>query len=206
MLAHPFLIRVYLCLSVAFLPACGPKNFENDNDLLRAERLELQREVARLQEQVELREAQLAAAHQQLDGDTHPVEGARPPQLAKLKLDRYTSAVDTDRDGRDDLVRVYLRTLDGRGRFLPVAGRATLQVVNIREGEEPLVLAERTYPPGEFEETYRSTVTGTHYTLEVPLPDNLPDDIEDAAAKVTFTEGVTGAEFTEQTAVLLNRP
>lgn len=188
------------------LPACGPRNFENVNDALRAERLELRREIERLKEQIELREDQLAAARQQLDEPTYPVEGARPPRLATLGFGRYTSAVDTDGDGRDDLVRVYLKTLDDRGRFLPVAGRATLQVVNIRAGEEPLVLAERTYEPAEFDEAYRSGFTGTHYTLEAPLPPDLPGDIEDAVAKVTLIEGVTGARFTEQTAISLRRP
>lgn len=197
-----------LCCFAA-LPSClgGPRNFENENDALRSERLELQRKIADLEDQLDLRESELRALRDRHDqgAAAAPVEGATPPTIAAVRLDRYTGAVDTDRDGSDDLVRVYAQMVDARGRQLPVAGRATVQVVAIREGQPPRVVAERTYAPGEFDASYRSGFTGTHYTLELPLPSPLPDDLLGAATvQLTFTDA-SGARFEQQRAITLER-
>lgn len=192
-----------LCLGLA---ACGPKNFENDNDRLRAENLQLQRQVDELTKQAELRAAELAAARQQAEGNgLTPVEGAEPVQLAKIAAGKLSSAVDVDNDGNDDLIRLYLTTADGKGRFMPVAARVNVQVVTMKPEENPQVIAERTYAPAEFDAAYRSGFTGTHFTLEVPLPPELPSDAKEATAKVTLTEAESGVEHTTQTPVTIRR-
>ena len=203
MRSSSLLIGVYLCLSVAVLPGCigGPKNFENENDRLRRENLDLRRQVTRLEESLQLRESELTAQRQRASDGVQPVEGATPPQLAAIRLDRYTAAVDTDGDGADDTVRAYVRPVDGRGRLLVVAARATVQVVAVREGQPPRTIAERSFSPDEWDAAYRSGFAGTHYTLELPLPTPLPDGaIGPATIHVTVTDAATGTQHTEQRA------
>lgn len=195
-----------LCLSAAVaLPGCGVRNFENENDRLRAVNLKLERELDELQTQLQLRTREIEAARQQLSGETQPIDGAHPPQVTTLALDRYTGAVDSDGDGIDDVVRIYVRPLDGQGRFLPVAGQVTVRLVTITETDPPAVLAERTYSPAQWDQAYRTGFTGTHYTLEIELPQPLPDAITQATLHVTLTEGVTGVKLTQQRVVKFTR-
>src|SRR5690606_12922015 len=118
-----------LAVAALLLVGCAHGGFENENDRLRAVNLRLQRELDRVQQQLDLRTDELAAVRQQLETEPMPVEGARPPQLSRIELDRYSGAVDVDGDGRDDVVRAYVRPLDGQGRFLPVSGKAVVQLV-----------------------------------------------------------------------------
>ena len=180
------------------LSGCAGGGFENENDRLRAVNLQLQRELERVNAQLDLRTREVQVARQQLSGGVQPVEGARPPQLATIAFDRYSGAVDTDGDSVDDIVRVYIQPLDGQGRFLPVSGKATARLVAIPESSPPTVLAERTFGPSEWDAAYRSTFMGTHYTLELDLPQPLPDDLAEATLHVTLTEGETGVAFTQQ--------
>jgi hypothetical protein len=195
---------VGVCASVVFLSGCGARNFENINDELRAERMQLQREVNRLQQQLQLREDELRAARAQMD-QSPAIEGAEAPRLSRITADRLSGAIDRNGDGSDDAVRLYLRTLDGRGRFMPTSGRAIVQIVAIRPGEAPRVLAEQTFDPATFDAAYRSGFTGTHYSLEVPLPDDLPSGRHEATARVTFTEGATGVEHDTQRPISITR-
>lgn len=200
--------HLVLLASLSVLPSCslgGPKNFENENDRLRAENLTLQRQVEELREKAALRAGELEALQQQ-GGAAAPIDGASPPTVAGIKLDRYTSAVDTDNDGADDAVRIYLRPVDRDGRLLVSAARVTVQVVSIREGRPPSTVAERTFTPPEFDAAYRSGFAGTHYTLELQLPSPLPDEaVGPGTIQVTFTDAATGATFTEQRATTIER-
>ncbi len=199
-------VRWALLLAVVSLPmvlvGChvGPRNFENENDRLRAEVQKLQQEKAELQQKLDLRLGELETLrHQQASGSaTQPMPGAEPPTLAKLQFGRYSGGVDNDDNGVDDLIRVYLRPLDQQGRLLPVAGRATVQVVAIPDEGEPHMLAERTYSAKQFNDAWRSGFTGQHYTLEVKLPSNLPENLEQVTVKVSFTQAQTGAHLSEQ--------
>jgi hypothetical protein len=193
---------IVLITALALLAGCGTKNFLNDNDRLRRENLELRTQVDQLQKNIDLRLAQIQTLEQRVSPTTRPaIEGAHVPQAAALQLDRYTGAIDTNHDGVDDTVRIYLKPLDQEGRFIPVAGRAVAQVVAIQPGEPPKLLAEKVFEPAEFNQAYRTGLTGTHYTLELPLPSPLPKGLKSATLKVTLTDAATGAQLVAEQAI-----
>lgn len=178
----------------------GPRNFLNENDNLRRQNLELREKVDGLQKQIDLRVAEIDTLNAQHGSATRPALGGTDvPRVVKLDLDRYTGAIDTNGDGADDTLRIYLKTLDQHGRFLPAAGRAVVQVVAISPGTPPALIAEKTFEPREFDAAYRSGLTGTHFTLEVPLPAKPPAG--GATAKLTFTDAATNATLTAETPV-----
>lgn len=194
-------------LALLALPACRKKNFTNENDRLRKENLELRQEVDRLRGQIDLRLAELEAMKQQVPPDQRPkLEGAEVPRVVALTFDRFSGAIDTNNDGRPDLLRLYVKTVDQKGRFLPAAGRAAVQVVAIRTGQEPVTLAEKTFEPADFEAAFRSGLTGTHYTLEVPLNTPPPADVKELTVQATFTDAQTGASMNKQQTVAVNVP
>lgn len=187
----PLSSAMILCL---LLTGCGPRNFKNDNDQLRAERLELQRRVADLEQQLQQRSGELEAVRAaQANGVALP---AGTPVFSTIKLDRYTGPIDKDGDGRDDLLRLYIRTLDQRGRMMPVTARADVQMVQLIEGQPPKLYRETTFEPDDFDAAYRTSFTGTHYTLELPLDDEAPADL---TVRVTITD-ITGISHSAQQA------
>ena len=195
--------------AAAFLCACGPGNFANTNDDLRRENLELRRSVdelsARLEREVRAQEVLLARQA----GARGPLpEGARPPRLVKLTMDRYGSAVDADGDGRSDLVRLYVYPRDQQDRMLPAAGTLTARVLDL-SADPPRVLGERTLDPAAFEAAYRDGFTGPYYRVEVPLAGlaGVPDDRRPAevTARVELAPAVGGPPLTTQRVFELDR-
>jgi hypothetical protein len=184
-------LAVLPLLGAFAVTGCGPKNFENENDRLREENLKLQQQVDGLNEQMELRLGEIEALRAETAAE-RAIKDADPPVLAKIELERFTGAIDTDEDGRDDLIRVYLIPLDHQGRLFPVAARVKVQAVAIHDDAPPALLATRTYEPDEFDSAYRANFTGYHYTLELNLPESLDPAVTSATVKVTLTEAVTG--------------
>lgn len=185
----------------------APRNFLNDNDQLRRENLELREKVEQLQKKIDLRLAEIQSLEQRIKTASPPaVAGAKVPQAVKIAMDRYSGPIDTNHDGIDDAVRVYLLTQDGEGRFIPVAGRAVVQVVAIEPGRPPALLVEKTFEPNELDAAYRSGLTGTHYTLEVPLVLPPPKGLRQATVKATLTDAASGAQLIAEQAFPLASP
>ena len=195
--SHPVYPVILPAMVALLLTGCGPKNFVNENDKLREENLKLIDQVDELNEQLELRLGEIETLQAQSAGE-RAIKDADPPVLAKLDFARYTGAVDTDDDGRDNLIRVYLTPLDHQGRMLPVAGLVKMQAAALLEDAPPALLASRTYTPAEFDAAYRTSFIGTHYTLELNLPESLDPAITSATVKVTLTEAVTGRELSHE--------
>ncbi len=161
---------------------------------LRQENRELAEQVARLERDIALRVAEIDALEQQLSQGAalEPGERGKLPRFVAVRLDRYSGFLDTDGDGVDDTLRLYVHTLDQEGRFMPIAARAAVQVVSLEPGAAPRVLLERTFEPGEFEASYRSGFMGTHYTLEMALPGDVFAGVESATVTLAVTDLATG--------------
>jgi hypothetical protein len=179
------------------LSGCGAKNFLNDNDRLREENQALRHQIDELNEQMEFRLGEIEALRAKSAGE-RAIKDADPPVLAKIVFERYTGAIDTDDNGKDDVIRIYMTPLDHMGRLLPVAGRLKIQAVAIQDDGPPELLAERTYEPGEFDKAYHANLTGYHYTLELMLPESLDPAITSVTVRATFTEAVTGHVLTTE--------
>ena len=176
-----------LALFTFFVGGCGANN-DGVNDALRKHNDELQREIDKVTRQLRLRETELAT----LRGEGgSPVAGADLPVVAKVEFGRYSGGVDTNRDEIDDTLRIYLNTFDQKGRFIVVAGEAVVQAVFIKPGASPTVVIDKKFSAADFDKAFRSGITGTHYTLDAPLP-KPTEDMKTLMVKVTVTDATTG--------------
>ena len=161
-------LAALLALTVLGTAGCrlggSGKTFVNENDTLRAENLELSRAIDAFEDRVQLLDAELSELRRDRQGDA-PLPGAIPPVLAALKFARYTGPIDTNGDGADDRVMLYLQPVDQLGRTRIVAARLNVQAVSLRADMPPQVLADRTYEPPEFDERWRTGLTGDHYSV-----------------------------------------
>ncbi|MFN3167586.1 MAG: hypothetical protein ACE37H_11030 [Phycisphaeraceae bacterium] len=194
-----------LLFVVAFLTACGSqRSFSNENDKLRAERLELKEAIDELQKQAAIREGEIRALREQMDEGTEPIAGVEPPRLAGIVLGLYSGPIDLDGDKRYDELRVYVRPVDQHGRQVTAQGaaRVRLLVVPADESAEPRAVLDQSFDAEQFYAAYRDGITGTHYTLGAALPADPPTS---ATLRVDFTDAATGRRYFAEKRVALVR-
>ena len=130
---------------VAVLTGCSsPIKVSRENDRLRRSNLELGRKVEALEEAGRLRLAQIKALEQRAAAPSK-IAGAELPQFVAVRFGRHSGPIDTDRDDIDDALRIYVQTVDQRGRFMVVAGRARLQAVAVEPASDPRIVVEHTF-------------------------------------------------------------
>ena len=194
---RPFVTSSLLLASCGPLHVGGSSTASEQNDLLRREVQQLERDKIELEKELENRLAQVKVLQQEMG---NPVDGesddaAERPMLSGLDFARYSGPVDTDNDGNDDELRLYLRTVDQQGRMMPVAASARVRVVAVPLEGEPRVVMEKSYTPAELDGLFRSSFTGDYYSLEIDLPDPLPVASKKVLAKVFLTQTHTGREL-----------
>jgi outer membrane murein-binding lipoprotein Lpp len=163
-------------LLVMCLSACsiGPRNFENENDRLRRENLTLKRQVEQLQTEVEAMDAALAAAEQRnTNGAKTLPEDVRRPVPVRIKLGRFSGPVDQNGDGQAELLRLYLQTLDTQDRFVQAIGRLKVSASRLTPGQPARTILTAPVSAAAFDAAYRSSAAGTHYTIELPVPEGV---------------------------------
>ncbi len=197
------------CSTLLLAPGCGGTagGFANEKEEFRYElehtRLALE-QVRR--ERTELR-AKLNELAQRLDaasGEAAAEVVEAMPRAAGLEFERLTSLVDRDGQPGFESADVYLRPLDGRGRFVQVAGSIRVQAYlqpNSAAGERTLI-TERVLGPRELREAYRSTLLSVHYAVPLTFPEPLAEDPADRDGNgalliiARFDDAVTGLSHT----------
>jgi len=187
------------------LVGCGPKNYLNENDKLRKQNMALKREIDELKEKLERQTGQLKNLETRLKGPAATQAEANTPIFSQITLGRYSGPIDTDGDDVHDKLRLYVQTLDQKGRMLPVAAKASVKLVHIPDEGEPRALVSKTYDADAFSDAYRSSFTGQHYTLETDLPAPVPEHIEQVTVKVTVSHLDSNVSFSKQQTYRLAR-
>jgi hypothetical protein len=141
---------------------------------------ELRRKVAEQQRQIESLaaardELQTKLAANALDAGADPEVAAATPVVSVLEIDSLSTLLPLEAKGPATGLRVHVRTLDGRRRFTQAVGVMT---VELKDGADATLAAGRV-GPAALRDAYRSSVTGTHYTIETSLAN--------PAAGTTFT-------------------
>jgi hypothetical protein len=182
----------------------GPKNFENENDALRRRVVEMEREIGDLKAAnaelaVKVHEASRGGGDGRLSAEVFDAL----PRCASLEIGGLSGLVDVDGAPGLDAADLYIRPLDGRGRFTQVSGWLTIRVSLLPTGDPasageapPLLLGEVRLSPAELREAYRSSFTGTHYSVRLPLAEPNRPLAGVVTLAATLEDGVTGALVT----------
>jgi len=171
---------------------------------LRLEKAQLIMEVEDLERKLELRVAQIDALEQQSEAASAHDPGVPSkdlPMVVAIDFGRYSGPVDTDDDGQDDLIRIFVHTLDQEGRFLPVAGHADVQAVAMEPDRPPVVVSRRQINSAALNDAYRSSFMGTHYRIELTLPNEVAG--RQVTVKVSITDARSGATVSGEQPMLI---
>ena len=88
------------------------------------------------------------------------------PRCALIEIDRLSGPSPADAP----MITVYVRSLDGRRRFVQVAGTLTVHAsIAGSSTEDTSSDSSLTLGPLELREAYRAGVGGTHYAVMLPL-------------------------------------
>lgn len=187
------------------LPFAGCANtaeLRRENDRLRAERMSLEHERDQLGRRVNELEAELARESQRPDSLPEVIR-ANTPHITTLDLSRLCHAQDGDGDGRPDRLVLYVHSADSLGRFVQIVGTLTAHAAILPAQTEARTVGRVMLDPASLRAAYRSSFTGTHYTVELPINPNELGGARELTVRITFTDGLTGRELTAERAVSL---
>lgn len=146
------MIRASLLAAIAAaLVGCGPRNFSNENDDLRAERVVLKEQIEALQGQV----AELEIKLQETGRVAVDEHFNLLPRATSIAVGRPVFT--------ESAAAVVVAVRDGRQRPVQVVGSLTVRLTAL--GEQPRVLAEATVEPEQLREIYISGLGGTGYRV-----------------------------------------
>lgn len=222
----------FACAVLAALTFAGcrtkPKDFDNENDALRRQVIDLESQVASLSAERGELQAKLAELAREREAAVDSGSAAAEvveslPRCAGIEFSRFTGVADRDGIPGPEAIDVYIRPFDGRQRFVQVAGRLSVTATLVPSGTaaeplgtakasgsspggsptqaQPRTLAKVDLGPRDLREAYRSGPLGTHYTVSLPLdPANQTLDGV-IVVYATFTDAISGLSH-EATQVL----
>lgn len=190
---------------LALLAGCQ-RDFSTEADALRERVMLLEREVEVLERRnTELR-AELRRMSRQRDEVPEEIHAATP-HVVDLAIGRWSHGrIAGEPDDRDAL-RIYLNPIDGRGRFVPLVGTVRMHAAVLPDdADDATTLARIEFTPDQMRDAYRSGITGTHYTLTVPIDWPAELDAEAARAepvivRVVYIDGHTGERFSAERSI-----
>jgi len=174
------------------------------NDELRARVLDLEK----TNEQLRRREAELLAElerESRRPDSLSPEVRANVPHVAGIAIGRLSHALDGDDDGVPDRLTLYVEPVDGLGRFTQMVGTLSAHAVFVPPDADAITIGRISLDPGPLREAYRSSVTGTHYTVQVPIAVDAAQSREPCLVRVRYEDGLTGAVHTAERAIDLSR-
>jgi len=162
---------------------------------------ELRRQNSQLARQVEQSKSQ----SQQLKKQLQVLVGLKPNlrlesiyDLQKIKIGRYTNFYDKDKDGKAELLIVYLQPIDAEGDIIKATGAVDVQLWDLNKKDGQAMLGQWHVGPNELKKLWFATLITINYRLTFDVSSDITDLQDPLTVKVTFTDYLTGRVFEEQ--------
>ncbi len=196
---------ILVLLGAALLPGCSadPAKLAAENDRLRAELLDLRKQVDGLRRRSNELRADLGRFS--ADPEALPPEiRANTPHVAEITIGRLSHVRDEDNDGRPDTLVVYVKPVDGLGRAVQLVGHLSVNAALLPGDADAITIGRVQLDPAELRMAYRSAIMGAaHYTVTVPI--ELPADAREdkCLVRVSYDDGRTRLRHTDEKGISL---
>jgi len=195
-----------LLLAVGLLTGCvGQQRIEQENERLRERVMELEDQLQDETRQSAALRARLQRTNADAPADEQAVQ-ANTPFVAEITIDRWSHARDTDDDGLPDELLVYLEPVDGWGRFTQIVGTLSVHAAVLPATVDAQTIGRVQLDPASLRRAYRSSFTGTHYTVTVPISAAEGVEATECIVYAEFVDGHTGARYLAERRSDLPRP
>jgi hypothetical protein len=149
--------------------------------------------------------AQLKQQAQTLSGLPEDVRLDSLYRLQTVRIHRYTSLLDENKDGKMDHLVVYLQPIDEQGDVIKAAGAVNVQLWDLNKPSGQALLGQWNVGPEELKKRWVSFLV-TDYRLTFKLPEEIANWERPLTVKVIFTDYLRGKVFNEQRVIEPNQP
>jgi hypothetical protein len=190
---------------LAFIAGCARPSVANNK--LRAENLRLQEEITRLNRELEARQATIRALEQRV-GILQRLPEDRLDKLYTvhaIKLGRLTGGDNWDSSKPGDTgIKVAVTLLDQDGDKLKAAGSFVVDAFDLDAPSDPQRIGHWTFDSAQAGQHWLGALVYS-YVLKCPWQQRLPTR-QELTVRVTYTDDLTGRQFTQQQACKVNPP
>jgi hypothetical protein len=117
-------------------------------------------------------------------------------RVARIELASLSGGYDDDRDGADEGVVLYLRTLDADGDVIKAAGSARVRLLDLSHPDGGRTVAAREWTSQELRGAWYGRLMTAHYTLRIPWAGGARNPpAGEITAVAEFTDLLTGQSF-----------
>ena len=158
-------------------------------------------EKAQIQKQMEQTKAEnerLKKQNKVLAALPDKVKGQNLSNIEEVKVTRLTNLYDKDKDGKKEMLIVYLQPIDRDGDVIKAAGEVNVEFWDLEREPGEAKLGGWQVKPKELKKLWFSAVMGTNYRLTFDVGEKAIDPTEPLTVKVAFTDYLTGKVFKEQ--------
>lgn len=183
-----------LCLS--FAGCASSHDTAMANDRLREKVVDLEKQIKQQNGQISHLNTRIKQAEAS-DGVSAEIRD-NTPHVASISIGNLSHLRDNDSDGKADELVVYIKVADGWGRTIQLVGQLSVHAVAMPVGKDAVTLGRISLDPAEVRRAYRSSIAGTHYTVNVALV--MPEGmiIEEITVRVEYLDGYSGVNYTAQ--------
>jgi hypothetical protein len=175
------LVLLFSAVGFVFLGGCSIHAGGNEDPARVADGLRTR--VAQLEADIAQRDAAIAELNKKLEKAQAlvltPEQSAALPTITKVVIDARSGLA---RNGGS--FEVLLVTLDGRDRFMQVAGSLDISVRDAGADEDAAPVYVKQLGPLAVRDAYRSGFMGTHYVIDIPLTDAIKAAYENSGLQV----------------------
>ena len=118
-------------------------------------------------------------------------------RIERIELGKMTGLFDKDKDGVEESLIVYIRTIDGAGDLVKAAGSVEVALWDLDVPANPH-LADWEVKPDELTKAWTPTLLTNYYRLKFDISGLLDDAKKELTVKVVFTDYVTGKVHRDQ--------
>ena len=158
-------------------------------------------EKAQIQKQMEQTKAeneQLKKQNKVLAALPDNVKGENIPGIHEVQITKLTNLYDKDKDGKKELLIVYIQPIDPDGDVFKAPGEVEVELWDLEKTPGEAKLGEWQIKPNDLRKLWFDTVMGTNYRLTFDIGEKAIDPAEPLTVKVAFTDYRTGKVFKEQ--------
>jgi hypothetical protein len=195
---------VVVLLAAALSSGCGSPNVASIK--VRRENQELRTKVAELERREQAHLAQIRA----MESKSTTVPSLPHERLETLftthglRFGRLTGGADLDpKQPGDDGLKIYVVPTDGQGQPIKAAGSFVVEAFDLAKGENARV-GRWEYPLDQAAKNWFGQAMLYTYVLPAPWQQQQRPEHGDLTIRVTFTDALTGRQFTEQKVVKAN--
>jgi hypothetical protein len=206
MKAHIKRFRRQVCSAtfvLGILFAGGCSDYSSQNDALRAQLIENEKQAASLQKSID----ELTKTGEECRGQVLVLQGlseaqrkAGVPEILDVVIVSRTGIYDAETPEKEPRLIVYLKPIDDTGDAIKAGGAVHVELWDLGETPAKAKLASWDVSAGELKEMWSGSMLSSFYRLAFDVPKDYPNR-KDLAVKLTFTDYFTGKSFSRQMAV-----